>query len=361
MNRRCQLFRNGLRLWTLILVGSLFSHHADAFDPYTDRGVDRQQQLEAGARKEGKVLFYSGWVANQILAPMKAAFERKYPFVELQYQEGNGRSHVQKIINESRANARNGDIVSGTGLAEPLIKAGMIQPYFSPSSETYPAVYKSPEGYYTSANVNYYGVAYNTRTVKAEDAPRTFADLLDPKWRGKMAWPASSDSGALLFVGSILSSMGPEAGENYLIQLSQNRVVNYAGSARAMVDQVGQGEYQLGLNSFAHHPIISQMLGAPLELSLLEPVPVDINTLMAIKRAPHPHASVLLIDFILSIEGQTLLRDAGSFTTHPSLEPIAEMRKAIPTLNNKTINVFTPEAAFKVRDQSLALISRWFK
>ena len=362
-SRNCDLLALPLRA---LALGALFwwlgpAAHAQSINPLLYRGQDRQKVLEDGAQRERAVVFYSGWGSDQVLRPMADAFQRKYPFIKMEFVEGNGRILSQKVLNEARANARYGDIVGGTGVYGSLTKAKLAQPYYSPEADAFPAEYKSPEGLFVSGNIYYYGVAYNTKTVAASDVPKTYEDLTDPKWKGKIVWPSNSDSGAPLFIGNILLTMGAQTGEDYLKKLSANRIVNYTGSARAMVDRVGQGEYSLALAAFAHHPLISKEKGAPLEVSMLQPVPTDINTILAVKDAPHPHAAALLLDFIFSREGQTSLRDSGYFPSRLDIEPIPEMRKVIPQLNGMKVNDFTPEAVTAVHDQANVLFQRYFR
>jgi ABC-type Fe3+ transport system substrate-binding protein len=103
---------------------------------------------------------------------------------------------------------------------------------------------------------------------------------------------------------------GKEKGEAYLKKLSGQRIVNYAGSARALVDRVGEGEYKLALEIYAHHPLISKAKGAPLDVQMLDTVPSALSTIQLAKNAPHPNAAMLFIDFALSKEGQEVFRAA---------------------------------------------------
>src|SRR3954471_20708586 len=95
------------------------------------------------------------------------------------------------------------------------------------------------------------------------EAPKTYQDLLDPRWKGKMAWNPGSMAGAIGFVGSTLMGMGEERGRAYLEALSRQQVVNIEASSRAILDQVIAGEYPMGLMMFNHHTVISAQKGAP--------------------------------------------------------------------------------------------------
>jgi iron(III) transport system substrate-binding protein len=324
-------------------------------------GTDRIQRLQAGARREGKVAFYSGMIENQALRPIADAFRKKYPFIAVDYWRGDSRALVQKALTERRAGRVTGDVLESTGGAEALTRAGAVVAFRSPEAADYPTKYLDPNGFWAVSRLDYFGLAYNTRQVSAAEAPKTYADLLDPKWHGAIAWRADSEVGAPLFIAGILRSMGKAGGEAYLVKLAAQRVVNYAGSARALVDRVGAGEYKLALEIYAHHPLISRAKGAPLDTVMLDPVPSAVSTVQLAKDAPHPNAAMLLIDFILSREGQEVLRAADYFSANPKIESSPMLRKIVPSLNGKQEIVFTPALMFETRDEANAIFNKYFR
>jgi iron(III) transport system substrate-binding protein len=204
-------------------------------------------------------------------------------------------------------------------------------------------------------------MAVNTKQVPASDVPQTYDDLLDPKWKGKMAWRAGAESGDQLFVTNALTSRGDKEGEAYLKKLSGNDIVNYSGSARALVDRVGQGEYPLALNIFAHHPIIAAEKGAPLDVKMLEPVPTLVNEVVLVKGAPHPHAAMLLIDFMLGLDGQNVLKDAQYFPPHPKVDPAENLHRVVPRLAKLKENVVSPVVLFDYKEKANAILKAYFK
>ena len=144
-------------------------------------------------------------------------------------------------------------------------------------------------------------------------------------------------------------------------ELAAQRIVNYAGSARALVDRVGAGEYKLALEIYAHHPLISKAKGAPLDTVMLDPVPSAVSTVQLARDAPHPNAAMLLIDYILSREGQEVLRAADYFSANPKVESSAMLRKIVPGLNGMREIVFTPALMFETRDQANGLFNKYFR
>lgn len=324
-------------------------------------GPDRTQLLETGARREGKVVFYSGMIENQALRPIAEAFHRKYPFIAVESWRGDSRALMQKALTERRAGHVIGDVLESTGGAEALIRAGAVASFRSPATADYPAKYLDPNGFWAVSRLDYFGVAYNTRQVPAADAPRTYDDLLNPKWRGAIAWRADSEVGAPLFIAGIMRQFGKQRGEAYLQKLAAQRIVNYAGSARALVDRVGAGEYKLALEIYAHHPLISKAKGAPLDTVMLNPVPSAVSTIQLAKDPRHPNAAMLLIDFVLSRGGQEVLRKADYFSANPNVENNAMLRKIIPGLNGMQEIIFTPALMFDSRDEANALFNKYFR
>jgi iron(III) transport system substrate-binding protein len=166
----------------------------------------------------------------------------------------------------------------------------------------------------------------NTRLVPMAQAPKTYDDLLDPRWKGKIAWNPGSVAGALGFVGNILLSRGDARGMAYLRALSQQRIVNVEMSSRAILDQVIAGEYPLGLMMFNHHTVISAQKGAPTDWLVMEPVPVALDAAGILKDAPHPNAARLLVEFLTSEEGQTILQKADYL---PAMASVPAMKRGL--------------------------------
>jgi ABC-type Fe3+ transport system substrate-binding protein len=325
------------------------------------KGADRMQRILAGAKREAKVVFYSGMIENQALRPMADAFHKKYPFVTVEYWRGDSRGLVQKALTERRARRIIGDILESTGGAEVLIKAGAVQPFATPSTAGFPANYLDPNGMWAASRLDYFGMAYNTRQVSAAEVPKTYDDLLNPKWKGAIAWRADSEVGADLFIAGVMREMGKTKGEEYLKKLAAQNIVNYAGSARALVDRVGEGEYRIALEIYAHHPLISKAKGAPLDTQMLDPVPSALSTIQLAKDAPHPNAAMLFIDFALSKEGQEVLRAAQYLSPNPQVDTDPSLRKIIPRLNGLKETVFTPELMFQSRNEANALFNKYFR
>ena len=280
---------------------------------------DRQKILIEGAKKEGKVSWYTSLIVDQVVRPVKEAFEKEYPFLQVEYFRGNSERLVQKMLRGVSRQAlrsryrrwhRDGaDGEEGRVLAAVLFS---VPGRISRGAER-------PQGYWAVSNVYFFSLGYNTRMVKPNEVPKTYEDLLNPRWKGQMMWSTSRGSGAPMFIGNILQTMGPEAGKAYLQKLKTQNVAKTTASNRQLLDLVIAGEYPLALHIFNHHAYISKSAGAPSDWQALEPASATINTISPVTRAPHPHASMLFLDFILSEKGQRVFQAVNYLPSHPRI------------------------------------------
>jgi ABC-type Fe3+ transport system substrate-binding protein len=293
----------------LILAGSIASAPTGAADA----------ALIEAARKEGKVVWYTTLIVNQAIRPLKEAFEKKYPGIELQYARADESPTAAKLLAEAQAGRVQADVFDGISNMLPLKRAGIVAPYVAPSAGLIPMDMKDKDGYWTAILLYVFAPGVNTTLVPKERAPRIYQDLLNPAWKGRMAWNPGSIAGAIGFVGSTLMSMGDVQGMEYLKALSGQRIVNIEASSRAILDQVIAGEYPMGLMMFNHHTVISARKGAPTDWVKLEPVPVALDAVGILKDAPHPNAARLLVDFLTSEGGQRVLQKADYLPSMPSV------------------------------------------
>src|SRR5262245_33473506 len=225
---------------------------------------DRQQVLEEGARREGTVVIYSGMIVNQLLRPLTEAFEKKYPFIKTRYWRGDANQVVVKVLAEMQANALEADIMEGSGIPGSVGGAKFVLPFSSPLFAALPKEDIAPDRTWAATRLRYIGLGYNTTFVSSEAVPKNYDELLDPRWRGRMAWNAGSDaSGALVTITTLLASWGEARTEAYLAKLARQEITPLLVSNRQVVDQMILGEYWIGVGISAHHPIISAGQGAP--------------------------------------------------------------------------------------------------
>jgi ABC-type Fe3+ transport system substrate-binding protein len=323
------------RRWTtaVAFAASLASGSAYAIDASV---------IEA-AKKEGEVVWYSTQIISQLVRPVTVAFEKKYPGIKVRAIRANASEVAVRILNESRAGRVQSDVFDGTSTVVPLKKEGYVLQWQPDAAKAYPALYKDPEGYWVANNLFINTPGFNTGLVPKGTEPRSYRDLLDPKWQGKLAWNGlPSTSGSAGFIGNVLAEMGQDKGMAYLRELSKQRITNVAGSAREVLDQVIAGEYAIALQIFNHHAVISAKKGAPVDWIKMEPATGSLSVISIHKGAPHPNAAKLLVDFIISKQGQEVFRDADYITADPAVPSLDPTLK--PEQGHFRVHFFSPEA-----------------
>jgi iron(III) transport system substrate-binding protein len=328
----------------------------------TYTGSDRTEKLIEGAKKEAQVTYYSGMIVNQALRPLTAAFQKKYPFIKMAYWRGDSEDIESKLSAEMRANNPVVDVVEGTGIGELAVRAGLAQPVSSPLLADIPERMRDPRRLWVPTRMSYFAIAYNTRLVAADVAPKTYEDLLDARWKGKMAWPLLSAIGAPLFVTNLRLAWGDDKAMAYFRRLRTQSIVNFgAGNPRTLVDRVIAGEYAIALQIFAHHPLISAGKGAPVTARLLPPVASAPGTLVIPKGSRHPHSAMLLMDFLLSKEGQQILSAAEYLPIRPDIDPLAQIASIVPLRAGVEENFISPEKLNAYTESSAKVIEELFR
>lgn len=342
--------------------------HADAASAMTNdeiftlSGRDRTQTLIDGARKEGHVVFYSSLIVDSPLRPLAEAFMKKYPFVEMTYWRGDTEAIVAKLIAEERAGRVVADALEGAGIGEAAIGTGFVVPYRTPVMDSFPQAYRDPRGLWAPTRLSYFALGYNTRLVSAADVPKTYEELLDPRWKGKMAWRVGDSTGAPMFITNLRLAWGEDKAAAYFKALAGQNLVDFgAGSARTLVDRVIAGEYPIALGIFAHHPLASKNKGAAVDSQLLPPVASTAGTLVVPQGAPHPYAAMLLVDFILSEEGQSVLAQAGFFPANANVPPLPWLMPVVPRNMHVPENFIRPEEARDYSESSQKIYDALFR
>ncbi|MBP1881979.1 ABC transporter substrate-binding protein [Sinorhizobium mexicanum] len=364
MNRRSRITQSVSIVMAFPLLAGLgtpvFAQSQEEILHYA--GADREKVLAEGAAKEGELVVYSAMIADQALQPLTDAFMKKYPSVTVTFWRGDSEDIAQRVLAEERANNVVVDVVEGTSVSENLIKAEAVQTFTSPMLDQYPDSYRDPNHLWAATRVSYYCMAYNTDMVNAADVPKSYEDLLDPKWQGQIAWRIGSESGTPLFITNLRSAWGEEKAEEYLKKLSAQKIVNFgAGSARTLVDRVIAGEYAMALNVFCHHPLISAEDGAPVASQLMSPVASTTATLLIPKNIRHPYGAALFTDFLLSEDGQKILLGADYFPAHPKVLPSEMLQKIVPHEVGYEENLVRPEALVNNGKKSDELYQTYFR
>lgn len=277
--------------------------------------------LVAAARKEGQLVWYTTMLVDQVARPIIAAFQKKYPGIDVLPVRGDDNAITLKIMTETRANNPQGDMFDGVATIGAMRDANLVAQYTPPSAALYPPDLRDPDGYWTPVYLLDYVVAYNSKFVPPDQAPKTFEDILDPRWDGKIVFNPSNPVGLPLFVGRILKEMGDDKGMDYLKQLAKLHVHAVELSGRTILDQVIAGEYLIDPMRGAADVMFSKDQGAPCDAANVEPVGVVLTTMGLLKQAPHPNAAKLFLDFLASQQGQEMIRDFSYIPALPSVPP----------------------------------------
>ncbi len=275
--------------------------------------------LVAAAKKEAQVTWYTVQIVDQLVRPISEAFERKYG-IKVSFARANSAEISLRVLAEAKAGRVQASVIDGAQTTPMLVRAGLVEAWTP--DVALPTHLFDPDRHWVASNYYVNTPGFNTELVKKGTEPKTFADLLDPKWKGKLAWNTQpSISAGQGFVGSVLIAMGEAKARTYLEQLAKQNITPLKVSGRQVLDLVIAGEYPIGLQIFNNHAFISANKGAPVDWIAMQPPLVTYAVLSLLKQAPSPNAGKLLIDFIVSEEGQKIFADAGELPVHPAVKP----------------------------------------
>jgi iron(III) transport system substrate-binding protein len=305
-------------------------------------GPDRQQLLLAGAKAEGKVVWYTSFTGNSY-KQLARAFEAQYPDIKIEVFRAANKELLAKIMAENQAKHFIADTIESTlGLLNGLREDSLLVSYASPYATLYPtaAKEKGERGLFLWLihRESYNGVGYNTDRVPLSRAPKKFDDLLRKEFKGKMGF-ANGDTGARMVAAMIKAK-----GEEFIRKLRAQDYSLHSLSARALADQVASGEVELSPTISREHAAEVKRNGGPIGWAPMEIVPTNAGGVAVVKTAPHPHAALLLADFILSPRGQKIF---------------GELDFADPN-KDKTFNRYYPEKGL-TSAQYEEQMNRWLK
>lgn len=296
--------------------------------------TERQKRLEDGARREGAMNFYS----NENLDLLKGyadGFMKKYPFVKADFWRGSGTRLVDRVLLEHRAGKLDADVVGVPFEAGILLKrTGIWAPYRSPELKSYSKMFSDERGYWHSNHLNIAVIAYNTRQVRPEEAPKDYADLLSPKWKGELSIDLEPERALMGW----LVAWGEEKTRDFLKKIMRNGTVVRRGHTQQIQLLCG-GEFKVGVELYAYR--IAQFKHerkCPVSFSFPNPTPGSTGSLGGINRnAPHPHAAALYADFVLSAGGSKILASTGRIPGHREVKSVYEEvsqleQKGVPLL-----------------------------
>lgn len=280
------------------------------------RGADRDSRIESESAREGVLQIYTTMRVEDF-QKVQAAFTEATGIPVEVWRAGDSEVRI-RILKERDAGTVIADAVYDLGSPEAaiLVKEKVLARFWSPAADAYPAGLKDPDGHWVGDKLNYLVAAYNTKALSEAEAPKTYEELLDPKWKGRfgieqtdMDWMATL----------IKRHWGEEKGIEFFRRLSAQEPLTHKGHS-GLTNLVAAGDLPLAITIFSYFPEQLKRQGVPIEWYNLEPVVVRPYVFGILEGARHPHAALRFADFVLGREGQAIIaEELASVPAHPEV------------------------------------------
>lgn len=288
-------------------------------------------QLYEAAKKEGQVMSY-GTGDIKSWESIAAAFEKKYPGIKASGFTGTNEAIVDKVLTEARAQKPIADVILRINFSDVYIlsKEGVLEAYLSPELKNFDKQNYDPKGTYATVYNNVELIEYNTKSISKEQAPKSYADLLKPEFKGKLGLEAS----AVPWFTGMLRIMGKEKGMEYMKKLAEQKPRLVSGHT-TLHKLVVSGEIPVAVYMHQFNPVADKEAGLPIEwVDPVEVTPTQPIVTALVKKAPHPNAAKLLTDFVLGDEVAKILVAQGWFPARKGVElgmlaPVAKVESLL--------------------------------
>lgn len=269
---------------------------------YLHQGADREQRLISGARREGVVSIYTSMQLPDSL-PLTQAFEKKHG-IKVSLWRASGEKVVQRALAEARAARFDADVMETDGAqVEILYRENLLAPFHSPSLKDIPPGIVPSHKHYVPTRLSLYVLVYNTNLIPSGEVPKSYEDLLNPKWTGKLGLEAAD----VAWFAAVAKAMGQEKGLAYFRKLAATGPTIRSGHT-LLAELVASGEILMAPDAHIQGVERLKRRGAPVDWKPLQPAFGQPSSVGVTRRAPHPHAALLFADFILSREGQEIIK-----------------------------------------------------
>jgi iron(III) transport system substrate-binding protein len=340
--------RDVLKSSATLMAGAMFSTRVMADAPPAEPVTPA---LIEAAKKEGQLIYYTS-TDLPVAEKLAKAFEAKYPGIAVRVERTGAERVFQRIGQEYSSNIHAVDVVNSSDAAHFIVwkRDGILAPYVPEDvAKFYPAEHKDADGQFASFRVWLSIIAYNTNLVKAEEAPNSFADLLDPKWKGKIVKAHPGYSGTIM---TATYQMQRDLGWGYFEQLAKQNIMQVQSSADPP-KKLDLGERAVMADGNEYNIFQMKEAGRPVEpVYASEGSPLIIGPNGVFKASPHPNAAKLFQSFSLSREAQQLIIDAGGLrSVHAQTQDKAGRRplKDIKTMKDDAAAVEKEGEAIKAR------------
>ena len=283
--------------------------------------------LIEAAKKEGKLTWYAA-MDLPVSERVARSFEAKYPGIAVRIERTGSERQFVRLAQEYASNVRVADVINASDAAHFIVwkRNGWLAPYVPEEvARFYPAEHRDPDGQYVTSRIYVSSLGYNTNLVKPEDAPKSFADLLDPKWAGKIVKAHPGYSGTIM---TATYQIARDLGWEYFEKLARQRVMQVQSSVDPPKKlALGERAVMADGNDFTLIQLKEQ--GQPVEVVYpTEGSPLIVCPNAVLKAAPNPNAARLFQSYLLSREGSQVLCDfAAQQSAHPEVTAKPGRRK----------------------------------
>ncbi len=266
-------------------------------------GADRMEKIVAAAKKEGMLTLYTT-IAEKDLPAIVKPFEQKYGIKVSVWRAGTDKV-LQRTVTETNARKYEVDAVHfGSPEMEALSREQILQAVSSPVHKDLMPGAVPAHREWAATILSVWVQAYNTSVVKKTDLPKTYQDLLDPKWKGKLGIEAKNDD---WFATVVHLLGGEEKGLAFFRELVAKNGISPRHGHTLLNNMVVSGEVPLALTVYNYMPEQAKKKGAPIDWFAIEPAVARSNAIGVARRAPHPNAALLFYEYLLGPDGQNAM------------------------------------------------------
>ena len=307
-----------LAAWALITSAAAQIAQPTAEDLASSAGADRMAKLVAGAKREGSVAVYTS-AAMDDMGAIVAAFEKKYG-VKVRLWRGSSENIVQRAVTEVRGGRFEADVMETGALAmESMRRERLFQEIKTPAlAELLPAAIPSHREW-VGTRFNIFVAAYNTRQIKKDELPKSYDDLLDRRWKGKLGVEAEDSD----WFGGLVTALGEDKGLALFREIVATNGLSVRKGHTLLANLVVSGEVPFALTTYAYKAEQLRRNGAPIGWLVLAPGVARLEGIGVARRAARPHAAILFFEFMLT-DAQDILRDRDFFPARANAKSLPE-------------------------------------
>lgn len=277
---------------------------------------ERHAALVKGAQPERVVEWYATLPVEHSKVLIEA-FRQRYPFIEVKYTGGGGGRMVNRVVTEHRAGLNKFDVLGGTSTSHvALMKAGLIARNVTPIRKELRDGFMDTEGYRVAPFTYALVIGYNTRALSKEQRPRSYEELLEPKWKGQIGLEAAGYE----WLGAMIDTMGEEKALAFARKLAMQNPRVQQGSS-LLVQQMVAGEFNVLIDALHYQLENLKERGAPVDYVIPDPLLIkDPSGIWLAKYSAHPHAAALLVDFLFAREAQEIYARQNRLVARKDME-----------------------------------------